>query len=164
MELPGLERRDELGDMARSIERFRIKAAEKVREEAKQDEERRTRLRKPGRWRCRQMAENVENATKSAVGEVASGTDRMARRHTDDEGYGSYAREEQQQRGGRGRGGLHQRPDRRESILAAGRVNFADCRSGWDVAFANVGGCDGIHASSGNDREVVGSCLESGDT
>lgn len=79
MKLPGLERRDELGDMARSIERFRIKAAEKVRDEAKQDEERRRASEEARASALRQMAENVENATKSAVGEVASGTDRMAR-------------------------------------------------------------------------------------
>lgn len=79
MVLPGLERRDELGDMARSIERFRIKAAEKVRDEAKQDEERRRAAEEARASALRQMAENVENATKAAVGEVASGTDRMAR-------------------------------------------------------------------------------------
>ncbi len=79
MKLPGLERSDELGDMARSIERFRIKAAEKVRDEAKQDEERRRAAEEARALALRQMAENVENATKSAVGEVASGTERMAR-------------------------------------------------------------------------------------
>jgi len=34
IELPGLDRGDELGDMARSIEQFKIKAAEKARDEA----------------------------------------------------------------------------------------------------------------------------------
>ena len=34
IELPGLDRGDELGDMARSIEQFKVKAAEKARNEA----------------------------------------------------------------------------------------------------------------------------------
>ena len=34
IELPGLDRRDELGDMARSIEQFKVKAEQKSREEA----------------------------------------------------------------------------------------------------------------------------------
>ncbi|WP_414645968.1 cache domain-containing protein [Bradyrhizobium sp. 26S5] len=75
MKLPGLDRHDELGDMARSIEQFRGRAAERARDELRQDEERR-RATEEARA---QMAANVENATKVAVGEVASGTDRMAR-------------------------------------------------------------------------------------
>ena len=35
VELPGLDRGDELGDMARSIEQFKVKAAEKARNEAR---------------------------------------------------------------------------------------------------------------------------------
>ncbi|MEY9244000.1 methyl-accepting chemotaxis protein [Bradyrhizobium elkanii] len=79
MKLPGLERPDELGDMARSIEQFRGRAAEKVRDEARQDEERRRAAEEARASALQQMAANVENATKVAVGEVASGTDRMAR-------------------------------------------------------------------------------------
>ncbi|MCC8978353.1 methyl-accepting chemotaxis protein [Bradyrhizobium acaciae] len=79
MKLPGLERPDELGDMARSIEQFRLKAAEKVRDEAQQEEERRRATEEVRASALQQMAANVETATKAAVGEVASGTDRMAR-------------------------------------------------------------------------------------
>ncbi|WP_338692162.1 methyl-accepting chemotaxis protein [Bradyrhizobium sp. 26S5] len=79
MKLPGLGRPDELGDMARSIEQFRARAAEKVREEARQDEERRRATEEARALALQQMAANVENATKVAVGEVASGTDRMTR-------------------------------------------------------------------------------------
>ncbi|MGY3486532.1 methyl-accepting chemotaxis protein [Bradyrhizobium sp. USDA 4011] len=79
MKLPGLERSDELGDMARSIEQFRVRAAEKVRDEVRQDEERRRATEEARASALQQMAANVENATKVAVGEVASGTDRMAR-------------------------------------------------------------------------------------
>ncbi|UFX45757.1 cache domain-containing protein [Bradyrhizobium sp. 41S5] len=79
MKLPRLERSDELGDMARSIEQFRVRAAEKVRDEARQDEERRRATEEARASALQQMAANVENATKVAVGEVASGTDRMAR-------------------------------------------------------------------------------------
>lgn len=79
MKLPGLGRGDELGDMARSIDQFRLKAAEKARQDLEQDYERR-RLAEVAKTRALQeMAENVESATNVAVGEVAAGTDRMAR-------------------------------------------------------------------------------------
>ena len=79
IELPGLERRDELGDMARSIEQFRIIAGEKARQEAAQEEQRREAAERVKAQALREMAENVENATKIAVNEVAEGTDKMAR-------------------------------------------------------------------------------------
>lgn len=76
--LPGLERGDELGDMARSIDQFRVKASEKAKEEARQDEERRQISERAKAKALQEMAEGVELATKTAVGDVATGTDRMA--------------------------------------------------------------------------------------
>ena len=79
VELPGLQRRDELGDMSRSIEQFRIRSAEKTLDEARQEEQRRDVAERAKSQALREMAENVESATKAAVGEVAAGTDRMAK-------------------------------------------------------------------------------------
>jgi methyl-accepting chemotaxis protein len=82
IKLPGLDRGDELGDMARSIEQFRIKAAEKVRREAEEEEERRLVAERTKARALREMAENVENATNLAVADVAEGTTKMARNAT----------------------------------------------------------------------------------
>ncbi|MGA7805066.1 cache domain-containing protein [Bradyrhizobium sp.] len=78
VQLPGLNRGDELGDMARSIEQFRIKADQKARDEALLDEERR-RISEEGKGRAlKNMAEAVEHEASNAVGDVASGSGRMA--------------------------------------------------------------------------------------
>ena len=79
IELPGLNRGDELGDMARSIEKFKVKAAEKARHEALMEEERRRVTEQNKAMALREMAETVERETNKAVGEVAAGTDLMAR-------------------------------------------------------------------------------------
>jgi len=79
IELPGLDRGDELGDMARSIEQFKIKAAEKARNEAALEEEGRQIAERSKGKALKEMAETVERETNTAVGEVASGTDRMAK-------------------------------------------------------------------------------------
>jgi methyl-accepting chemotaxis protein len=79
VELPGLDRGNELGDMARSIDQFRIKAAEKARREALLEDERRQTTEQAKRKALQEMADSVERATKMAVEEVAGGTDRMAR-------------------------------------------------------------------------------------
>lgn len=79
IELPGLNRGDELGDMARSIEQFRIGAREKARQEAAQEEQRREISERAKTKALQEMAENVESATKMAVDEVAAGSDKMAR-------------------------------------------------------------------------------------
>jgi methyl-accepting chemotaxis protein len=78
IELPGLNRRDELGDMARSIEQFKIKIAEKVRADATLDEERRLIAEESKRHALIQMAETVERETTAAVSEVSAGTEAMA--------------------------------------------------------------------------------------
>ena len=79
IELPGLDRADELGDMARSIELFKIKAAEKARNEANLEEERRQIAERGKGKALQEMAETVERETNAAVGEVSTGTERMAR-------------------------------------------------------------------------------------
>ena len=79
IELPGLDRGDELGDMARSIEQFRLKAADKARHEALTEEERRRVTEQNKAMALKEMAETVERETNKAVGEVAAGTDLMAR-------------------------------------------------------------------------------------
>ena len=76
--LPGLDRQNELGDMARSIEQFRLKATEKARKEAQLEEERRQATELAKRKALQEMADSVERAAKAAVGDVAGGTDRMA--------------------------------------------------------------------------------------
>lgn len=78
IKLPGLGRGDELGDMARSIELFRVKAAETARAEAELEEEHRRVAEGVKSRALRDMAENVESQTKIAVADVASGTGRMA--------------------------------------------------------------------------------------
>jgi len=65
--------------MARSIEQFKLKAAEKARNEAVQEEERRQVAERNKGKALQEMAETVERETNTAVGEVATGTDRMAR-------------------------------------------------------------------------------------
>lgn len=78
IKLPGLSRADEIGDMARSIEQFKVKAAEKAREEAVAEEQRRQLAEQIKTAALKEMAETVERETNAAVGEVASGTNRMA--------------------------------------------------------------------------------------
>lgn len=78
VKIPGLESDDELGDMARSIERFKIVAEEKARREAAEEEQRREITERAKAEALRDMAENVENAAKVAVNEVAVGTGKMA--------------------------------------------------------------------------------------
>ncbi len=79
IKLPGLDRGDELGDMARSIDQFRIKAAEKARHEAELEEEQRLLAEQNKGKALKEMAETVERETNAAVGEVAAGTERMAK-------------------------------------------------------------------------------------
>lgn len=76
--LPGLSRADELGDMARSIEQFKIKAAEKAEAEAAAENARRQFSEQAKAAALKQMAETVEREANRAVGEVASGTNLMA--------------------------------------------------------------------------------------
>ena len=78
VKLPGIDRSDELGDMARSIEQFKVRAVEKAREAAILEEERREVAEQVKTRALREMAETVERATSVAVGDVAQGTDRMA--------------------------------------------------------------------------------------
>lgn len=78
IKLPGLGRADELGDMARSIDRFKVKIQEEAQLEAVREEERRAAIEEVKRESLRQMAETVESETTAAVGEVAAGTERMA--------------------------------------------------------------------------------------
>ncbi|WP_249122851.1 MULTISPECIES: cache domain-containing protein [unclassified Bradyrhizobium] len=76
--LPGLSRRDELGDMARSIDQFRLRAAEKARAEAVLEEERRQAAEEFKRRALQDMADTVERETTNAVAQVSAGTERMA--------------------------------------------------------------------------------------
>lgn len=79
IKLPGLDRSDELGDMARSIDQFRIKAAERAHHDAKLEDERRLLAEQSKGKALKEMAETVERETNAAVGEVAAGTERMAK-------------------------------------------------------------------------------------
>ena len=79
VELPGLERGDELGDMARSIAQFKLKAAEKARNEAALEEDRRQAAEQSKARSMQEMADTVEQETNTAVRDVATGTDRMAK-------------------------------------------------------------------------------------
>jgi methyl-accepting chemotaxis protein len=76
--LPGLERGDEVGEVARAVEAFKDKSAEKARNEAVLEEERRQVAEESKVRALQEMAETVERETNAAVGAVASGTDRMA--------------------------------------------------------------------------------------
>jgi methyl-accepting chemotaxis protein len=76
--LPGLDRNDELGDMARSIAQFQVKADEKARATALLEEERRLGTEQTKARALQKMAETVEGEAHAAVGEVSSGTSRMA--------------------------------------------------------------------------------------
>ena len=78
IKLPGLARGDELGDMARSIDNFRVKAAERAATEAALEKERRQTAEAVKRKALQQMADTVERETKSAVTDVSAGTARMA--------------------------------------------------------------------------------------
>jgi methyl-accepting chemotaxis protein len=76
--LPGLERGDELGAMARSIVQFKVKAAERLRDEAAGEDEKRRVAEDVKRRALQEMANTVERETHAAVGEVSAGTERMA--------------------------------------------------------------------------------------
>jgi methyl-accepting chemotaxis protein len=78
IQLPGLVRRDELGDMARSIEQFKIKVAEKVQSDAALEDKRRVLAEEGKRDALRKMAETVERETTAAVSEVSARTELMA--------------------------------------------------------------------------------------
>ncbi|ABE41057.1 Cache, type 2 [Rhodopseudomonas palustris BisB5] len=77
--LPGLDRSDELGDMARAIEAFKVKAIEKARADTARDAELRRIAEDAKRQALRDMADTVERETAIAVDQVASRTDLMAR-------------------------------------------------------------------------------------
>jgi methyl-accepting chemotaxis protein len=77
--LPGLDRSDEVGEVAQAVEIFRVQAAEKARNEAILKEERRQTAEQAKGKALQEMAEAVERETNAAVGEVATGTERMAR-------------------------------------------------------------------------------------
>lgn len=76
--LPGLDRSDEVGKVAQAVEAFKVKAAEKVRDDAALEEERRQVAEQAKGKALQDMAETVEHETNAAVAEVAAGTDRMA--------------------------------------------------------------------------------------
>ncbi|MGJ4952888.1 cache domain-containing protein [Bradyrhizobium sp. HKCCYLS20291] len=78
IKLPGQTRSDELGDMARSIEQFRIKTEEKARQTALLEDEQRQVAERIKSKALKEMAEAVEQAASTAVGEVAEGTGHMA--------------------------------------------------------------------------------------
>jgi len=78
IELPGLDRRDELGDMARSIAQFKIKIAEKVVADTALEEQARQVAEQGKRDALKQMAETVERETNVAVSEVSARTGKMA--------------------------------------------------------------------------------------
>ncbi|QUS38876.1 HAMP domain-containing protein [Tardiphaga alba] len=75
--LPGLKRVDELGDMARSIEQFRLKSAQQADENMHLEEQRHRTASEVTAKALQTMAETVERETNSAVGDVAMGTERM---------------------------------------------------------------------------------------
>jgi methyl-accepting chemotaxis protein len=72
---PGLDRTDELGDLARAIAQFKLKAAEKGRAGAALEQQRHALAKTDA---LKQMAATVERETNVAVGAVAHGTERMA--------------------------------------------------------------------------------------
>jgi len=78
IELPGLTRSDELGDMARSIEQFRQKIEEKARQTAMLEDDQRLVAERIKSKALKEMAEAVEQAASMAVGDVAQGTGQMA--------------------------------------------------------------------------------------
>jgi len=78
VELPGLTRGDELGDMARSIHSFRGKAQEKAEEEARLELDRRELAESVKKKALQEMADTVERETTVAVNEVSDSTARMA--------------------------------------------------------------------------------------
>ncbi|MGJ4915656.1 cache domain-containing protein [Bradyrhizobium oligotrophicum] len=78
IKLPGQNRSDELGDMARSIEQFRQKTEEKARQTAMLEDEQRQVAERIKTRALQEMAEAVEQAASNAVGEVAQGTGHMA--------------------------------------------------------------------------------------
>ena len=77
--LPGLDRGDEVGEVAQAVAACKVKATENARYEANLEEERR-RIAEQAKGKALQdMAETVEHETNTAVGQVAVGTERMAR-------------------------------------------------------------------------------------
>jgi methyl-accepting chemotaxis protein len=76
--LPGLNRSDEVGEVARAVEAFKAKATEKAYNDAIMEGERRVIAEHTKGKALKEMAESVERETNVAVGQVAAETDRMA--------------------------------------------------------------------------------------
>ncbi len=76
--LPGLARSDELGDMARSIEQFKHKTEEKVRDAAALEDDQRQMAERIKHEALQQLAEAVEHEASAVVNDVAHGTGQMA--------------------------------------------------------------------------------------
>lgn len=78
IKLSGLRRTDELGDMARAIEQFKLKTAQKAREAASLEDEQRQVAERIKSQALQGMAEAVEREASAAVSEVARGSADMA--------------------------------------------------------------------------------------
>ncbi|MBV8840459.1 MAG: cache domain-containing protein, partial [Alphaproteobacteria bacterium] len=70
--LPGLARNDEIGDMARAIEAFKVRAVEKARGEAEQEEAKAREAAAARRAEMRKLAEEFESAVGNVVNSVSS--------------------------------------------------------------------------------------------
>ncbi|WP_024513621.1 methyl-accepting chemotaxis protein [Bradyrhizobium sp. Tv2a-2] len=76
--LANLDRDDELRDMARAIERLRLRASDSARQDAHQSIEQDRMVERAKVKALQAMAETVERETNIAIGKVAAGTGRMA--------------------------------------------------------------------------------------
>jgi len=70
--LPGLGRKDEIGQMARGLETFKLKAAEKAAREAAEKEAATKSVEAMRRAEMRKLADDFESAVESMVGTVSS--------------------------------------------------------------------------------------------
>jgi len=75
--IPGLGRKDEIGEMAGAVEVFKVNMGEAERLRAEQHDAEQ-RILKQKLEAVRELAASVERETTAAVGEVSAGTDRMA--------------------------------------------------------------------------------------
>jgi methyl-accepting chemotaxis protein len=78
MTIPGANRGDEIGDMAKAIVVIRANAEEKTQAELDAERNRERMTEEAKRKSLRGMADTVERETNGAVGEVSTRTDRMA--------------------------------------------------------------------------------------
>jgi len=156
--LPGLDRADELGAMARSIEQFKLKEAEKARKEIVIEQQRRAVAERVKADALKKMAETVEYETQVAVSAVAGGAEQMARSAR----LMSESAQTVQRSSGSCREGAGERPDRCRGVHSNGERVRRHCLPIQFVACADVEGGYSLERRAIDHFQALGDCNQGG--